>query len=147
MSVFLVLTFLKTKVVLICASKMKEFMKMTSETLLTTRTWYEVENGSNGLCNFVFNSGPQVCSDSSVPKHAVKVRFFSKDLIDKCIFTLWIWSYLLFIDKSIFTVWIWIFTLWIWGYHFWFSNDSNTLSYDQFISQSQMSYFNLKSTT
>ena len=75
------------KVVLICASEMKEFMKMTSETLYTTRTWYEVENGSNGSCNFVFSSGPQVFSGSSVPKHGVKVRIFSRDFIDKCIFT------------------------------------------------------------
>ena len=74
------------KVVLICASEMKEFMKMTSELLFTTRTWYEVENGSNGSCNFVFSSGPQVCS-SSVPKHGVKVRIFSRDFMDKCIFT------------------------------------------------------------
>ena len=35
--------------------------------------------------NFVFNSGPQVCSGPSFPKHVVKVRIFSKDLINKCI--------------------------------------------------------------
>ena len=95
-------------------------MKMTSETLFTNSAWYEVENGSNGSCNMVFNSGPQLFSGPSIPKHAVKVHVFSKDLIDKCIFTvwiciftLWIWTYLLFIDNFIFTVWICIFTLWI----------------------------------
>ena len=54
------------KVVLLCAYEMKEFMKMTSETLFTISTWYEAENDSNGSCNFVFNSGPQVCSGPSV---------------------------------------------------------------------------------
>ena len=62
-------------------------MKVTSETLFTTSTWYEAENGSNGSCNFVFNFGPQVCSGPSVPKHALKVHIYSTNFIDKCIFT------------------------------------------------------------
>ena len=49
-------------------------MKVTSETWFTTSGWYEAKNGSNGSCNFVFNSGPPVCNGSSVPKHAVKIR-------------------------------------------------------------------------
>ena len=57
---------LKIKVVLLCAYEMKEFMKVTSETLFTTSTRYEAESGSNGSCNFVFNSGPQVCSGPSI---------------------------------------------------------------------------------
>ena len=61
-------------------------MKMTSETLFTNSTWYEAENGSNGSCNFVFNSGPQVCSGSSVPKHDVKYSDFPGARIGKCIF-------------------------------------------------------------
>ena len=39
---------------------------------------YEVENGSNGSCTFVFNSGPQVSNGSSVPKHLEKVRIFQR---------------------------------------------------------------------
>ena len=66
---------------------MKEFMKVTSETLFTTSTQYEAENGSNGSCNFVFNSGPQVCSGPSIPKHAMKVCIFPEFEIDKSIFT------------------------------------------------------------
>ena len=50
---------------LLCAYEMKEFMKVTSETLFTTSTRYEAENGSNGSCNFVFNSGPQLCNGPS----------------------------------------------------------------------------------
>ena len=73
--------YLNPKVVLLCAYEMKEIMKMTSETLFTTSTWYEAENGSNGSCNFVFNSGPQVCSGPSIPKHAVKLRIFSESEI------------------------------------------------------------------
>ena len=80
-------TFLKIKVVLLCAYEMKQFMNVTSETLFTTSTRYETENGSNGSCNFVFNSGPQVCSGPSAPKHAVKVCIFPEFEIDKSIFT------------------------------------------------------------
>jgi len=52
-------------------------MKETSETLFTTRIWYDVENGSNGTCNFVFNSGPQVFNDSSSPKYFENLWIFS----------------------------------------------------------------------
>ena len=75
------------KVVLLCAYEMKEFMKVTSETLFTTSTRYEAEIVSNGSCKFVFNSGPQVCSGPSVPKHAVKVYISPEFEIDKSIFT------------------------------------------------------------
>ena len=71
-------------------------MNTTSETLFTNRTWYEVENVSNVSCSLVFNSGPQLCSGPSIPKHAVKVHVFSKCLTCKCIFTQWICTYLLF---------------------------------------------------
>ena len=81
------LLLLVAKVVLLCAYEMEEFMKVTSETLFTTSTRYEAENGSNGSCNFVFNSGPQVFSGSSIPKHAVKVCIFPEFEIDKSIFT------------------------------------------------------------
>ena len=106
-------------------SCMKECMKMTSETLFTTSTWYEAENGSNQSCNFVFNSGPQVCSGPSIPKHAVKVCIFPEFETDKSIFTgwiwiftRWIWTYLFTIDNAVFTGWICIFTWWIWTYLF-----------------------------
>ena len=61
-------------------------MKMTSETLFANRTWYEVENGSNESCNFVFNSGPQVSIGSSVPKHAVKYSDFAGVKIGNAVF-------------------------------------------------------------
>ena len=63
-------------------------MKVTSETWFTTSGWYEAKNGPNGSCNFVFNSGPQVCSGPSIPKHAVKYSDFSGVTIGKCIFPL-----------------------------------------------------------
>ena len=47
---------------------------MTSETLLINSTRSEAENGSNESCNFVFNSGPQLCSAPSVQKHALNVQ-------------------------------------------------------------------------
>ena len=47
---------------------------------------YEVENGSNGSCKFVVNSGPQGCSGSTVPKHAVKYYDNPGAKIGKCIF-------------------------------------------------------------
>ena len=57
---------------LLCEYEMKKFMKVTSEILFPTGTRYEAENGSNRSCNFVFNSGPQVFSGPSIPKHALK---------------------------------------------------------------------------
>ena len=110
---------------LLCASEMKEFMKKTSETLFATRTWYEAENGSNGSYNFVFNSGPQVCSGLWLRKHAVKVRIFPESEIDKSVFTgwkrvftRWKWTYLFQIDKAVFTGWKCVFTRWKWTYLF-----------------------------
>ena len=109
------------KVVLHCASEMKEFMKMTSETLIAIRTWYEAENGSNGSYNFVFNPGPQVCSGLWLRKHAVKVRIFTESEIDKSVFTgwkrvftRWKWTYLFQIDKAVFTRWKWTYLFQTW---------------------------------
>ena len=42
--------------------------------------------GSNGSCKFVFNSGPQVSSGSSVPKHAVKYSDFAGVKVDNAVF-------------------------------------------------------------